>query len=229
MRCRYLFPLMFAFAAIMICRSDVLDRTAAVVNGHVILLSEWNDELNFECLASGRKLVDITPEQRKAALDHLIDQQLLREQMRTTGVKPVPAEEVQEQIESLKVDCLREHPDESWEPTVLKYQLTNTFIRAHVNEELEQLQFIDARFRPSAQISADEIEKYYRDRLVPKLPARDPVSLAEATPKIREILIQEKITLSLTSWLQVLRTQAQIRFLPIYETPDSRQSQAAAP
>jgi hypothetical protein len=40
-----------------------------------------------------------------------------------------------------------------------------------------------------------------------------PVPFAEAAPKIREVLIQQKINEALPSWLQTLRSQAKIRVL----------------
>ena len=197
------------FTATAVPANEMLDRLVAVLNGHVILLSECDEELQLEFLMAGRKLAEVGPGDRKAALDRLIDQELLRERMRATDFRPVTSEEVQKQMDSLKTDYLREHAGESWELAVLKYHLSEQFLRVHVEAELEQLQFVDARFRPSIQVSSDEIEKYYRDQLVPKLPPGDPVSLAEAIPKIREILVQEKINQGLASWLQTLRAQAQ--------------------
>ena len=216
------------FTATAVPANEMLDRLVAVLNGHVILLSECDEELQLEFLMAGRKLAEVGPGDRKAALDRLIDQELLRERMRATDFRPVTSEEVQKQMDSLKTDYLREHAGVSWELAVLKYHLSEKFLRVHVEAELEQLQFVDARFRPSIQVSSDEIEEYYRDQLVPKLPPGDPVSLAEAIPKIREILVQEKINQGLASWLQTLRAQAQLKVLPITDASESTQSQAGA-
>src|ERR1700686_4903920 len=120
--------------------------------------------------------------------------------MHATDVKPAGAEQIEKQIELLKSDELREHASESWENTLTQYQLTEKVVESHVAAELEQFQLIDTRFRPSIQISAAEIEKYYREQLVPKLPASESVSLADSTPKIREILVQDKMNQLLSSW-----------------------------
>src|ERR1700692_180905 len=180
---------------------EVLDRTVATVNGHVILQSDWDDELRYECFMSGRKLSDATSAERKPALDRLIDQEILREQMHVTDVGPAGPEQIEKQMELLKSDELREHEGQSWEAALAQYQLTEKVVESHVAAELEAFQLIDTRFRPSIQISAAEIEKYYQEQLVPKLPASESVSLANSTPKIREILIQDKMNQLLTSWL----------------------------
>lgn len=192
-------------------RGEVLDRTVATVNGHVILLSDWDDELRYECLMSGRKLDRVTANEQKAALDRLIDQELLREQMRVADTKPVGNEQIQKQLDTLKGDVLRQNTGESWQQLLSNYRLSENFIKSHIAGELQQLQSIDTRFRPTIQISQAETEQYYKDQLVPQLPAGDPVSLTEATPRIREILVQRKMDEMLNSWLESLRAQAQIK------------------
>ncbi|HKR97694.1 MAG TPA: hypothetical protein VJW55_20115 [Candidatus Angelobacter sp.] len=203
---------------------ELLDRIVATVNNHVILQSDWEDEVRFEALMSVRKPEEETVEERKAALDRLIDQDLLREQMRMTDLKPAGAEAIKKQVDGIRNDQLREHPGQSWAMTLSEYHLTDRVVECHVAAELEQLQLVDMRFRPSIQISSPEIAKYYREQIVPKLPASDPLSLDDAAPKIKEILIQEKINQLLNSWLQTLRSQAQIRILSPEAAPDSPSS-----
>ena len=64
---------------------DILDRIVATVNNHAILQSEWQDATRYEAFVSGRALDQLQASDRKAALDRLIDQELLREQMRSSG------------------------------------------------------------------------------------------------------------------------------------------------
>jgi hypothetical protein len=202
---------------------ELLDRIVATVNNHVILQSDWDDEVRFEAFMSGRKPEDVSAEQRRAALDRLIDQGLMREQMRMTQLKPA-ADEIKKQIDDLKGEQLREHPGRSWKMTLSRYQLTNKIVEEHVAAELEQLQLVDLRFRASIQVSAADIEKYYREQIVPKLPASDPLALKQAAPKIKEILIQEKINQSLNLWLETLRSQAQIQVLAADKPSDLQAS-----
>ena len=203
---------------------ELLDRIVATVNGQVILQSDWDDEVRFEALMSDRKPDDETSEQRKAALDRLVDQDILREQMRITDLKPASNDAIKKQIDDVKNEQLREHPGQSWETILSQYQLTDKVVEDHVAAELEQLELVDLRFRPSIQISSADIEKYYRQKIVPKLPASDPLSLNDAVPKIKEILIQERINQLLNSWLENLRSQAQIKVLSADKSSDASPS-----
>jgi hypothetical protein len=93
-----------------------------------------------------------------------------------------------------------------------------------VAAELEQLQLVDLRFRPSIQVSSSDVEKYYREEIVPKLPPSGPLSLNDASPKIKEILIQQKINQLLNSWLDTLRSQSQIRIVSGDVSSDTQSS-----
>jgi hypothetical protein len=191
--------------------SEMLDRVVTTVNGHVILLTDWQDELRFECFTSGKKLAAVSAEEEKSALDRLIDQELLREQMREPDGQAVSPQEIDDQLKSLKEDYTRNHAGADFAAALAKYGLSENYVREHVAAEVRQLKFIDARFRPSVQVSTAEIQAYYEEQLVPKLPPSDPVDLSDVTPKIREILVQKKMDQMLNSWLETLRSQAQIK------------------
>src|ERR1039457_3480105 len=60
----------------------IVDRVVTNVNGHVVLQSDWEEEISFEAFVDGRAPDSFTMTERRAALDRLIDQELLREQVR---------------------------------------------------------------------------------------------------------------------------------------------------
>src|SRR6266852_6234975 len=86
------------YAAPVLRADEVLDRIVATVNGHVILLSDWQDEVRYECFVAGRSLQSVTAQDRKGGLNRLIDQELLREQMGATEFKPTSPEAVEKQF-----------------------------------------------------------------------------------------------------------------------------------
>src|SRR5439155_86425 len=62
----------------------------------------------------------------------------------------------------------------------------------HVTRELSVLGFVDRRFRPAIELARAEIERYYRETVMPQLEkagAPDP-PLAEVAAQIRELLTQ---------------------------------------
>jgi hypothetical protein len=219
--------LVLVLAATAVCADEVLDRMVATVNGHVILLSDLQDEVRFEAFTSSRPLGEISRDQSRAALDRLIDQELLREQMRAAEVKPPAREELLKAVENLKSEILKVTAGRTWGELLSSYHLDKTFVQDRMESEVEQLRFIDARFRPSIQVSGAEIDQYYKEQLVPKLPPSDPVTLSDAAPKIREILVQQKINQALSSWLETLRSQAQIQLLSVNFSPGPSPLQVA--
>ena len=83
-------------------RAEVIDRIVATVNGQIILLSDWEDSLRFEAFSSGRPLDRFTAEERKAVLDRLIDQELLREQLQAADIQHASAEEVAQRVAEIR-------------------------------------------------------------------------------------------------------------------------------
>jgi SurA N-terminal domain len=209
---RLLVCLMLVIAA-QLRAGEVLDSLVATVNGQAILESDWNEELRYECFISGRQLGELTREERRAAFQRLIDQELLREQMGYTGFIPATADEIASQLNQLKSQYAQEHNEGAWAAALLSYGLTENEVSRHVATELNELRVIDSRLRPSIQIDAAAINDYYQQEMVPKLPQGQQLSLKEATPKIREILTQQKINQALDAWLESLRSQARIHIM----------------
>jgi hypothetical protein len=192
---------------------EVLDRMMATVNGHAILQSDWEDELRYECFMSGRPLSDLTREDRRTVFERLIDQELLRGQMTASDFKPADNDEIARKIDDLKQHYPEQHGGESWSAALSGYGISEADVAEHVAMEMNSLLLVDARLRPSIQIDAAMIEDYYQKELLPKMPKGQQPSLAEASPKIRELLIQQKMNELLSSWLDSLRSQAQIQII----------------
>jgi peptidyl-prolyl cis-trans isomerase SurA len=214
---------LFLCAVPVLHAGEVLDGIAATVNGHVILQSDWQDEVRYECFMAGRALERVTLRDRKGALDRLIDQELLRQQMGTAEFKPAGQEEVETQFNAIKNDYARNHAAQSWSSALSTYHLTEAVIKNHIALELSQLRLVDAHLRPSIQVEPAAIERYYKEHFAEPAVGQQ-ITLKEATPKIRELLIQEKINQLLSAWLESLHSQAQIRML----ASDSSQTESQA-
>jgi hypothetical protein len=191
---------------------DVIDRIVASVNGHIILQSDWDEALCYETLADGRPLVQSTLEQRKAALDRLIDQELIRQQLHASDFLAATPAEIDRRIAEIR----KLHPeavdDVSWKNVLQHYQLTETELRKKAAAELDELRAVDARLRPGVQIDSASVESYYRDKLLPELrqAGAPEVPLDEVAPKIKELLTQQKVNDLLVTWLRTLRSESKI-------------------
>src|SRR5947207_14997867 len=150
---------MVLLCALTLSAGEVLDRIGATVNGHAILQSDWDQEARYESFMSGRPSQQVTGEAQKAALDHLIDQELLREQVSAPEGSQVSPEEVEKQLHSLRGDYLREH-GLALEEALSKHHLTESDVRSHIETELAQLRIVDTRLRPSVEMAAPDVGIY---------------------------------------------------------------------
>jgi peptidyl-prolyl cis-trans isomerase SurA len=192
---------------------EVIDRIIATVNGHVILQSDWDEALCYEALLTNRNLAQITAADRRAVLDRLIDQELLREQMTSADFLHATDVEVAARVADARKQYPQAASTEAWKSLLDQYHLAEKDLVAHVRQQIDLMRLVDARLRPTVEIDSKSIEAYYRDQFVPKLKqsGASEVPLAEVSAKIRELLTEQKVSELLISWLQTLRSEGQVR------------------
>jgi peptidyl-prolyl cis-trans isomerase SurA len=195
---------------------DVLDRIVATVNGHIILQSEWEDALRYQACVDGRLPEGLSAEERKAALDHLIDQELLREQMHASDFQHASDVEVARRLDEVRRQHSGAESDSGWQAVLSRYGLTANDLKQYVTMQLDLMQLVDARLRPAVNIDSKSIESYYNQEFLPQLrqSGGKEVPLADVSPKIKELLTQQKVNELLVAWLQNLRSGSDIRKEP---------------
>ncbi|PYX09367.1 MAG: hypothetical protein DMG88_06890 [Acidobacteria bacterium] len=193
--------------------ADVLDRIVATVNGHIILQSDWEDEINYEACANGRSLSALTVADRKAALDRLIDQELLREQIRSANLQHASPEEVKKRVAEIQKQYPDSYAEGTWQTLLNRCGLTEAALENRIQTDLDLMRLVENRLRPTVSVDAKSIEGYYNQELLPQLrqSGSQDVSLSEVTPKIKELLTQLKMNQLLAQWLQSLRAGSEIR------------------
>ena len=192
---------------------EVVDRIVATVNGRIILQSDLDEAFSYESVLSGRAVSQFTDDERRSVLDRLIDQELLREQMKSAQFQHASGAEVGERIAEARKQYAEAATDEGWQGLLAKFHLSQKDLEAHVGRQIDLLRLVDARLRPNVQIDSKTIEAYYREKFVPQLrqAGGTDVPLADVTAKIRELLTQEKVNELLVSWLQTLRSESEVR------------------
>jgi peptidyl-prolyl cis-trans isomerase SurA len=192
---------------------EVADRIVATVNGHVILQSDWDEALCYQALAEGRPAGEFSVSERKAALDRLIDQELIRQQVQAADFPAATSAEVDARIRELRKPRPEWASDEGWRVTLNRYGLSEDAVRMRVANEIDELRALDAHFRPGLLIDAKSVEAYYQEKLLPELRAAGAkeVRLEDVAPKIKELLAQQKMNDLLVGWLKTLRAESQIR------------------
>jgi SurA N-terminal domain len=191
---------------------EIVDRIVATVNGQPILQSDWDTALRCEAFLDQRPL-EFTPEAGRASLDRLVDQELLRQQIRTFQLQPAGDDRMRERLQEIRRQIPGADSDAGWQAALQRYGLTQSELEERVADQVEILHFIEIRLRPTVHVDRRSIEAYYRDTLLPQLRARGAkqAPLAEVSAQIEEILSQQALDSLLADLLRDLRQQSQIR------------------
>jgi hypothetical protein len=207
-------PIIF-FTALSLASQQVVDRIVVVVNGRVITQHDWDDEERFESLAEGRPSGAV--QHSPASLERLIDHVLLLQQMEQLNFRPPSPELVKEEIDSIKkqLPAAQAADDSVWRHTLQAYGIPVDDFAQIVSDQANVLRFIDVRFRSNARIAQFEIDDYYNRTFVPEFEKASPGKVApplnQVQGKIQQILVEQRVTEGLTSFVQSLRAQAVIR------------------
>ena len=199
--------------AATVSAGEIIERIVATVNGRPILQSDWDEEVRYEAFMNRRSLDSENPDDRKAALDHLIDQELLRQQMKQSDGTATSIDDVEKRIQDVRKLYSGAENEQVWSATLQRYALTQEELATHIGIQLSLERLVEARLRPSVHIDSGSIETYYREKLLPQLRQSGvkEVPLVEVSPKIRELLAQQRMTELLAAWLHDLRLQSRIR------------------
>jgi peptidyl-prolyl cis-trans isomerase SurA len=193
--------------------AEVADRSIAVVNNHLVTWSDLDEQMRFEALENERRLQDLGEADRRTAFEHLVQYKILRDQMQ--GLARATASEVDSRIGEMRTGWKMSDDDAKWGATLAHYGLSVGELRELVANQVEILRFMEFRVRPLVRVSRQEVEGYYTATLVPQIKAQgeNPESLESVTPKIRELLVEQKMNVELEKWLQTLRAQSRVQVL----------------
>ena len=202
-----------SLGAIAARADDVIERVVATVNGRAILQSDWEEAICYEAFIDGHSLDKLTVADRQATLDRLIDQELLRQQVQSTSSRQTSPPQVDQRIREIRKLYPNAATEPGWLRTLASYGLNETELKRRIARQLELTRLVEARLLPSVQIDSRSIEIYYRETLIPQLrkSGGKQVSLAEVSPKIKEVLTQQKMNDLLIAWLRNLRAESRIQ------------------
>jgi len=192
---------------------EVIDRIVATVSGRIILQSDLDEALGYEALLNGRNLSQFTDDDRRSVLDRLIDQELLRGQLKSADFKHASDAEVAARVSDARKQYAQAVTEAGWQSVLDQYHLREKDLLSHVQQQLDLMRLVDARLRPTVQIDSKTIEAYYREKFVPQLrqAGSGDVPLADVSGRIRELLTEQKVSEMLVSWLQTLRSEGDVR------------------
>lgn len=191
---------------------ELVDRIVAVVDKQVILESDWDIDVRYQCFLDGMSPAAVTTAQREAALERLIDRTLIQQQIDKTEFVRATEQDVASRVAQIRKD--KDKTDlAAWNAALVAYGLDERAVRDEVAAELDILRFVELRFRPSVHVDSVMVASYYRDSFVPDVERRGatPPPLAQVSARIEAVLVQQELDKLVSNWVRALRSQAEVR------------------
>lgn len=205
--------LLLMTAVVPVFAGEVIDGVVASVNRQPILRSDWDEATAFEAFMQQKPLDQVAAADRVLALQHLIDRQLLKAQMGDANYMRPSEDQLQQDVLKLRSQVRNGKDDAAWQHLLAAYGLSEPILKEHLQTEVQVMNFVEVRLRPNVHIEPEDIESYYKNRLLPDLQQNGAkaIPLDEVDSKIRELLTEQHIDELLDAWLHNLRQQANIR------------------
>ncbi|MGC1605437.1 MAG: hypothetical protein WA748_07925 [Candidatus Acidiferrum sp.] len=188
----------------LLAGQEVVDRIVARVDNDIILMSDVQELQRYQELVNGKS------ESESAILDRLIDQWVVRSEADLAQFpKPTEAE-----IDRGVSRDVKSFPSpEEYEARKKQSGLSDAEVRKMVASQLYLGNYLDSRFRPSAQVDEKAIEGFYNNAVVPtaKAHGQQPPTLDAAHDTIQEALVQNDINDQAARWLKESRERLHIQ------------------
>jgi hypothetical protein len=182
-------------------RGDVIDRVLAVVNGHLITLSDVRASLRLGLIEPAGAAAEQTAVQR------WIDRVLVLQEVERYA-PPDPSVSETERALSRVRDRLG--GVEAFSSAVARLGVTEDWVRHWVRDELRIRAYVDQRFAASIEPSDDEIENYLREHAAELAAREGGRTRTDARSLARERVADERRAAVVGEWLEDLRRRATI-------------------
>jgi|UPI0003818B86 hypothetical protein len=205
---RYLLTTLL-FSALL--SAKMLDRIAIVVDHRIITETQLQEELQVTAFLN-RQPINTDVGARRAAADRLVEQELVRREMRLSQY-PLPSDDdVNELFEAQRQQSGSEA---LLEKELGRYGIDSGILRRHLRFQLMMLRFIDFRFRPDVQITDTDINHYYERQVQTWKQSHTgpPPGIEESRASIEKALSDQRVDYALSSWLEETRKQVDIVYL----------------
>jgi hypothetical protein len=170
------------------CSAGVIDRIAIVIGKDVVTESEVIEDLRLTEFINNEPL-DLGPSARRAAAEHLVDQQIIRQELEMSGFSQPPASEADALLRKFRQGRARSVAE--YRASLRKYGITEEQLKQRLVWQLTAIRFIDFRFGAGQP----EADSQSADRAAPGAP------VASADQQM-------------DAWLKQARADAKVIFRP---------------
>ena len=185
--------------------AELIDRSVAIVDDGSITESEVVAQLRLEALANATEVVD-SPEAREQALDRLIDQRLIANDIGLTGLPPLSSEERAGLLAQLQTQSFG---DLSFEAALQEYGVTESQALDFFARQVEFSRYVEFRFRTGQTVSDEDLQQAYTSKYG-RTPNREAPSLGLAAPQLRNEVLNARVERLLEQHVRQLRADHRV-------------------
>ncbi len=203
LRCKLL--ALVGVASLWSMTPQMIDRTVAIVEDATITQSEVVAQLRLEALANAAEVVDSAAE-RERVLDRLIDQRLIANDIRLTGLQPMSSDERAKLLTQLQAQSFGEL---SFEAALQEYGVTESQALEFFVRQVEFSRYVEFRFRTGQTVGDEELQEAYRSKYG-RTPNRDAPPLELAAPQLRNEVLNARVERLLEQHIRQLRADHRV-------------------
>ena len=198
----------FALIPILACSLSaglVIDRIAVVVNRHALKTSDIDRDVRLTAFLNNEQ-PKFDAESKKKAVERLIDQEIIRNQITTGGYRAATESDAAALLTQIRRQRTGDS-DARLRQELSRYGLSEEQLKAQLLWQLTVLRFIDERFRASVLVTDEDVQNYYNQH---RANYRNP--LEKESAGIRTTLEGEQVNEQFETWLAQARQRAQIEY-----------------
>ena len=181
----------------------VVDRIVATIEGEPVTASELADLGKFQQLQGGAAA------EEKELLRRRIEIWIVLADAQAARFPAPPAADVDRELARLSSQA---GTPAAYQARLRELGLRAESVRRLMEQQLSVARYLDARFRPIAQVDSQQVEAYYRNELARELAARGQSlpPFDAVRDKIYELLIQREISERAGRWLDENRARTHV-------------------
>jgi hypothetical protein len=191
-------PSNIVFLMASLAGATVVDRIAVTVGNQVITETEVLQDIALTAFLNGEKPV-YTPESKRAAADREVEQKLIRKEMELGHYPEATKEQAQELLDKTAKNV---GGQAEMERQLAALGLTVSDLEKNLLWQLTLTHFIDLRFRPAIQVTAEDVRDYYTREVLPKEKPGQGRRLADVRDDILAKLSAQRADQQLDEWLK---------------------------
>jgi len=195
-------------ACVLAASAAVVDRIAVTVGNQVITETEILREIAITAFLNGEK-PSFTPENKRKAADQLVEQKLVHKEMELGHYPEATDEQAMELLAEMRKNVGGE---QELQRKLAANGLTRDDLEKHLLWQLTLVRFIDLRFRPAIQVTAQDVLDYYRKEVAPKQNAGQRVPFVDVRDQIQQTLSAQRADQQLDEWLKHAKTTTRIDY-----------------